>query len=362
MPRRKTPEEYIRECKAKGYDLPVETYINNAKKIEHKFNKCGNVYKQTPAKHLCGHGCPTCGIRTRTDKLRKTTEEYLQECKDKEYDLPIEDYKSYHIKIKHKCKQGHVYQQAPSNHLKGKGCPICAIRNISKVKTKSSKEYLYECKDKGYDLPIEDYVDAHTRIRHKCSQGHIYKQKPNNHLCGQGCPICGGTKRKTPREYYNLCKEKGLDLPIEDYINATTKIKHICDKGHIYKQTPNSHLNGIGCPVCNESHGEKFIRNYLNKHSIKYESQKSFHDLKDKTYLSYDFCLPDYNTLIEYQGIQHYKDKDYFGGDKQFETQQYHDNLKREYAKNNGYKLLELHYSLDTQEKVNKYLINNLSD
>ena len=24
-------------------------------------------------------------------------------------------------------------------------------------------------------------------------------------------------RKKTPEEYYNECKEKGLDLPIEDY-------------------------------------------------------------------------------------------------------------------------------------------------
>ena len=33
-----------------------------------------------------------------------------------------------------------------------------------------------------------------------------------------------------------------------------------------------------------------------------------------------------------------------------------HDTIKRSYAKNNGYKLLELKYTLDTQELVDKYL------
>lgn len=222
---------------------------------------------------------------------------------------------------------------------------------------KTNEEYIQECKDKGLDPPIEDYVNIRTQINHTCKYGHIYPQRPHDHLIGQGCPICSGKKKKTPEEYIQECKEKGLDLPIEDYKGNKTKIRHMCSKGHLYTQTPSDHLYNLAdCPICNESRGERFIRNYLNKHSIKYEAQKTFRELKDKQPLSYDFYLPDYNILIEYQGIQHYESVDHFGGEEQFKNQQNHDTLKRSYAKDNGYKLLELHYTLDTQVKVDKYL------
>ena len=172
-------------------------------------------------------------------------------------------------------------------------------------------------------------------------------------------------RKKTPEEYYNECKEKGLDLPIEDYINNSTKIKHICKQGHTYYQTPYAHYRlNHGCPICKESHGEKFIRNYLDRHNINYIPQKKFKDLKDKTYLSYDFYLPKYKILIEYQGIQHYESINFKGNGKysNLEKQQKHDKLKREYIKNNGYKLLELPYTLDTQELVDKYLNRRISD
>lgn len=283
---------------------------------------------------------------------RKTNEEYIQECKDKGLDLPIENYINNSTKIKHKCKQGHVYPQRPDMHLQGQGCPICS----DDKKKKTSEEYIQECNDKGYDLPIEDYKGALTKINHKCKYGHIYPQKPSDHLKGYGCSICYGNKKKTPEEYLQECKDKGLDLPIEDYKNGSTKINHKCSKGHVYPQNPRNHLQGQGCPTCSESHGEKYIRNYLDINNIKYVPQKTFHDLKDKTYLSYDFYLPDYNILIEYQGIQHYEECKHFGGEERFKSQQHHDNLKRSYAKDNGYKLLELYYTLDSQDKVDKYL------
>ena len=175
---------------------------------------------------------------------------------------------------------------------------------------------------------------------------------------GYRCYYCYGNNKKTSEEYYEECKSKRLDLPIEKYINNRTKIKHICSKGHVYEQSPDIHIcKGQGCPICNESHGEKYIRNYLDNHSIKYIPQKKFKDLKDKTYLSYDFYLPEYNMLIEYQGIQHFESISFNGMDNSnLEKQQHHDNLKRKYAKDNGYKLLELKYTLGTQELVDKYL------
>lgn len=219
---------------------------------------------------------------------------------------------------------------------------------------KTPEEYVQECKNKGLDLPIEDYINNSTKINHKCSKGHIYLQTSHGHLNGQGCTVC---KKKTTEEYIHECMDKGYDLPIEDYINTRTRINHKCMQGHVYPQEPRSHLEGIGCPLCSESHGEKVIRNYLDKRCIKYISQKTFKDLKDKTYLSYDFYLPDYNILIEYQGIQHFESVSFNGKDyTDLDKQKHHDNLKRTYAKDNGYKLLRPTYKTDTQEKINRYL------
>ena len=294
-------------------------------------------------------------------RRKKTPEEYIRECKEKGLDLPIEDYVNSSTKITFRCKHGHTYKQYPCDHLRGHGCKYCADDAMRYIRRKTPEQYIKECKEKHVDLPIEDYKTKKIKIKFKCKKGHIYKQLPGNHLRGDGCKYCYHEKsainlKKESNIYKEECKDKRIDLPIDTYVNNKTKIKHKCSKGHVYTQTPGDHLQGYGCPVCNESHGEKFIRNYLDNNNIKYEPQKRFKELKDKTYLSYDFYLPDYNMLIEYQGIQHYKEKEFFGGKKQFEKQQYHDNLKRKYAKNNGYKLLELKYTLDTQELVDRYL------
>ncbi len=61
--------------------------------------------------------------------------------------------------------------------------------------------------------------------------------------------------------------------------------------------------------------------------------------------LSYDFYLPNYNMLIEYQGEQHeHYVKGFHSSKKIFEKQQEHDRRKRVYAKNNTINLLEIWY------------------
>ena len=344
----KTDKCYLQECKQKGLDLPIEPYVNNIKKIRHKCSK-GHIYEQTPRDHLRGSGCPYCsGQAKRVDK-----EYYLVQCKERGYDLPIEKYINSKTPINHKCKQGHVYKQTPNAHLSGNGCPKCKGNY-----KRTPRDYYDECKDKGYDIPIEYFVDVKTPIKHKCSKGHVYKQRPSVHLQGQGCPKC---RRASYNYYYNLWLKDNIDLPTkEQKINSSVDVvDFICSKGHKYMQQANQHTF-YGCPVCNESHGERLIRSYLDKNHIKYEPQKRFKGLKDKKLLSYDFYLPKKNVLIEYQGLQHYESTKYFGGNERLEKQQYHDKLKREYAKNNGYILLEPTYKLDTQAKINDYLDKHL--
>ena len=91
------------------------------------------------------------------------------------------------------------------------------------------------------------------------------------------------------------------------------------------------------------------------------ESQVSYSDLVGSGggLLSYDFRLLNCNNeivLVEYQGIQHYKPIEYFGGREKLKIQKDHDRRKRQYAKKHGYHLIEVSYEYDTYEKVAAYL------
>lgn len=152
-------------------------------------------------------------------------------------------------------------------------------------------------------------------------------------------------------------------LVIGDYINNNTKVECQCMKcGTHFSSTPHSMIGGqnSGCPVCRISKGEMRIAKYLADKGIEYVPQKTFEGLSGTGghKLLYDFFLPQHNTLIEFQGIQHELPRD-FGGrgkshsEKAFDKQQEHDKRKREYAISNGYRLIEIwHYDFENIEEI----------
>ena len=94
------------------------------------------------------------------------------------------------------------------------------------------------------------------------------------------------------------------------------------------------------------SSGELKIMNTLDEMRIDYEFNTSY-ELKDKYYLRWDFIIKtgDEPLFIEYDGRQHFKAVEYFGGEEKFIKQQAHDKLKNDYCNENGYLLLRIPYT-----------------
>lgn len=107
----------------------------------------------------------------------------------------------------------------------------------------------------------------------------------------------------------------------------------------------NDKTNGSDCPKCNESRGEKAICYFLDKSFINYEQEKEFDECKYKQNLPFDFYLPNYNILIEYDGIQHFQQIEYWKGEQGFKQIKLRDSIKTAFAKDNNIPLLRIPYT-----------------
>jgi hypothetical protein len=126
---------------------------------------------------------------------------------------------------------------------------------MSGRKKKTHEDYEKELFSKEIDYyPLEEYEGALIKILHECLLGHKWKITPHNILHGIGCPSCKSLKQtKTSEGYNNELVTKGIQyIPIEPYINARTKITHICKNNHEWKITPSDILSGYGCPKCSK--------------------------------------------------------------------------------------------------------------
>lgn len=158
-----------------------------------------------------------------------------------------------------------------------------------------------------------------------------------------------------------------FDYSKVNYKNRSTNIIIICKEHDVeFFQLPTNHLSGwLGCPCCSFknsriSMGERQIKKILNENNIDYVYQKRFEDCKNQKTLRFDFWLPKYKIIIEYDGQQHYKSIDFFGGVFSFERLQNNDKIKNEYAMEMGYKLLRISYL--EYSNISKILKNNIKE
>lgn len=195
----------------------------------------------------------------------------------------------------------------------------------------------------GYKLLSKEYINAHQYLLIQCDKGHKYKAVYNAFQQGKRCPYCNGGVRLEYEYVKEYIESFGYKLLSTEYKNAHIKLSIKCPNNHEYKVRFNDFQSGNRCPYCDVSKGEQRIINWLEENNIKYIYEKTFKKLLGVGggNLSYDFYLPKYNLLIEYQGEQHKYKVEGFGN---FEIQQEHDKRKREYAETNNLKLLEIWY------------------
>lgn len=359
----KTHQQYSQELKLINPDIEVVGhYIDSKTPIELYCKKHNISWSANPDNVLRGHGCIECGKEKISNKLLKNHSQYVKELEIVNKNIiPIENYINASTPILHKCLiDGYEWHINPSNALNGYGCLKCSNR----IK-RTHNNYISDLYKINPNIEvIGTFVNMRTKILHKCLLHNIeWEVVPYSILNGQGCIECGKEKikkslGKTHEEYIEELSMINTNIiAIDRYINSSTAILHKCLKDNYeWYAYPSNILRGFGCPKCNQSKGEKSIHQWLNNHNIIYISQKTFKDCRDIKPLPFDFYLSDYNMAIEYDGEQHYRPVEYFGGQKSFERTQRHDKIKDEYCKNNNIKLLRIPYFKDIEEELNNFL------
>ena len=299
---------------------------------------------------------------------KKTHKEYIEELSVKNSNLEVIGiYSDAKTKIQHRCRKHNVtWDISPSNALKGQGCVECKYEKMRNNQLKSHEQYLIEVKKSNpHVIVIEKYVGTVTPILHKCKYcGKEWKICPRDVLVGKSCRECSCKRhsnqmRKSQEQYVKELFNVNPNIEVvAKYINTDTPILHKCKLcGHLWNVKPNHTLSGHGCPVCNESRGERCITLWLNEHKFQYITQYKFQECRDKLPLPFDFYLPQHNICIEYDGEQHFKSKDWFGGQESFNVLRYHDDLKNNYCDNHNITLLRISYKQNIEEELNKFLL-----
>ncbi len=358
-----TNEEYVDKLKSISPNIiSIEEYINIKTPIFHKCLIDGYIWKTSPSSILNGYGCPKCA-----GNAKKTHSEYIKELSVINPNIKaIDTYINVNTPILHYCTIHNIYwNTTPERTLLGVGCPECKKELLRENHLKTHEQYVEEVQLLNPNIiVVGKYVGTKTPIEHYCKKHNLsWSAYPASILRGCGCQECckekiGDKNRKTHNQYVSEVSQTNPDIEvIGKYIDSQTAILHKCQKHNVlWYAYPTNILRNHGCPQCNESRGEEQIRKWLDDHYIAYIPQKTFNDCKNKQPLPFDFYMPAYNLCIEYDGEQHFRSIEFFGGEKGFIQRQYNDQIKNQYCQANNIKLLRIPYFKNVEEELNKFL------
>lgn len=193
-----------------------------------------------------------------------TTEQFIQKAEKihgKQYDYKRVAYRGSTKKIEIHCKIHGPFQQRPSGHLEGYGCPECGKRKIGDSYRKSKAQFIKDAKKvhgTRYSYEAVSYKNTGTPVIITCKIHGNFEQKPVSHLSGHGCPECGlaqrtGELRMTAGQFIekaNSVHDNKYSYENTEYINSKTQVEINCPEHGAFHQKPNSHLSGHGCPKC----------------------------------------------------------------------------------------------------------------
>lgn len=330
---------------------------------------CGSIIEVTPAYLTASktkYGCKYCYLNNKKSKQEEVIEKIKNIYGESTFDFSEFNYVDARTEVTLICKRcGNKFTVIPNDLTRKRHvlepCRECYKKSKTKSQDTFIKEVLQRFNNK-FDFSKCTYVSAKTPVTLICTDcGTEFTITPDNLLVAEyGCPKCAEISRrksrtKTTEQFIKEAKEihgDKYDYSKTEYIDCNTRVCITCPKHGEFWQLPPDHIcNKSGCPKCNRSKGENLIDKILTDTGINYINQYELPLTQSFNKIFVDFYLPKYNTIIEYNGIQHYQPVEFFGGEEHFNNYQIpRDNQVKEYCKNNSINLIIIKYTLKDNE------------
>lgn len=179
------------------------------------------------------------------------------------------------------------FTQQPANHMNGQGCPACgvALRTEKRRKKDPIADFRKAHGDR-YDYSAVEYDNTHAQVTIICREHGPFKQKPGNHIRGDGCPACWANRKlafaKTRTvDYREGFAERAARVHGGAYaLIRAPETSHDtvvlnCPKHGDFEQKAFSHLDGHGCPICgaNVSNAQKEVTAFIEALGVTVERE-----------------------------------------------------------------------------------------
>lgn len=333
-----TPDKHLqgRKCpKCSGKGKTREEKIKDFRKIHgDKYDYCEaeiksikskikiicpehGVFLKTPEKHKAGQGCPKCAEIERIKKSRTSKSDLLEQFRKAhgaKYSYDKVEYVNTSTPVVITCPEHGEFDQMPSKHISGQGCPKCVGKGLTKDELLQQLNEKHESK---YTYKIPNNFNALMKIKIQCPIHGEFEQTIDSHKQGRGCHDCGletvaAAKRKSRQEIISIFREvhgDKYDYAKMRYKDKFSKIIIRCPHHGEFYQVPHNHAYGQGCPMCTltpQSKQELQINFELQLFFERIDPKGFKTRIKDKLW-SVDIYIPELNLGIEFDGSYWHK-------------------------------------------------------
>lgn len=177
------------------FDYSKVAYINTHTKITIICPIHGE-FQQKPNDHLRGNGCYAC-----SGKQRTTTADFIVKARaaiGDSYDFSTTVYKNLDTPVDIICPNHGLFTKLPRLMLQQhQGCPQCGYERMlanSKNLALSTSEFVNRASvihNNKYDYSNVEYTSGSNKVAIVCPDHGEFMQRPDSHLLGAGCPVCG---------------------------------------------------------------------------------------------------------------------------------------------------------------------------
>jgi hypothetical protein len=292
------------------WDYSKSNYVNTHRKVDIICEEHG-VFEQTPASHLSGKGCPTCGSASSIESRKLKFSEFVERSKifhEEKYIYIRETFVSAHVPMKIVCEKHGEFFQRPSSHMKGAGCPLCGYEKSDVTRTfniflqsftsQVMESDLYDVNEMKKLIFIKTASEVHNYfydyskvqidsrqdlVKIGCPIHGFFEQKAERHIYGTKCPSCMMTERRIQTEEF-IEKAKIIHGGSYDYSKSVcngndSEVLIICKTHGDFQQSARGHLRGNGCRQCyvdsTKSSNEEFISKCKLIHNNKYSYDRT---------------------------------------------------------------------------------------
>lgn len=274
----------------------------------------------------------------------------------------LEPYEKMSKRIKCRCKKhDYISTKSIQEILMGRGCKYCGAEKLSEQHFLSNDEVQRRVSERHPHIQLIYYDGINSKESLWLCTKHNKKFKKvlstMLRTAESGCDECYKERMRrdfafTTEEFIIRLKQAHPDLElIGEYINSTTPIRIYCSTHDCeFQTTPVDILNRVSCcPKSFKTYKEEAMCSLIESWGYSIDRQHSFDSCRDVNLLKFDCYLMDFNTVIEYDGENHYFPVKYGAQSwedavKKHEYTKKHDEIKNNFCIENNVNIIRVPY------------------